>query len=303
MLSRSRNILFALLATVASAAGAAIFDVDDRRVISRDAGSAYSPIGIVSSGPRRATGFLVSDCHVLTVKHVFSEVREPRGRRFGFRAVMAPGAPFSRGTAVAAGDSRADLRTSAGRSGDWMLLQLDTCLGRSLGHVLVAERPPMFRSTAASGYSELRSAGYPRHRRAGLVLDPSCAIRGYRAAEWLHDCAALPGNSGSPIFREVRSQAKARLEVFAMVSAGHLWKMPVPYDHDYSNTAIPLTLILQTICSEAQYEPCRLVDTGALRLDEASRIKQGPEEARKRVPRSYDRSRNGQKPVPAVRLP
>ena len=69
---------------------AATFDRDDRIAVTRPDAS-FLPIGVVKGGKRvaHATGFLVSDCHVLTVKHAAGRVGNVVGRRMTFRLPFA----------------------------------------------------------------------------------------------------------------------------------------------------------------------------------------------------------------------
>jgi len=229
---------------------AAIFDADDRQYVSTAPGSVYSPIGMVSGSElwraRRGTGFLVDECDVLTAQHIVYDDDHPLGKRLKF--VGAPGTPeqmASFGTVVAAGGLPADTaeQQSGQRDRDWMLLRLDRCLGASLGYVKLNDQEP----GAADG---VQNAGYPddRNWRKGLTIDPSCEItdtfsRSVRGTS----CAALPGNSGGPVFRIVRADGRPRLEVMAIVVAGYNWRRPVAYRADLSNWTVPVEAILPRI--------------------------------------------------------
>ena len=127
-----------------------------------------------------------------------------------------------------------------------MLIRLDHCLGRSLGFVELGSGQA-FAFDAAD--APVRSAGFPTDRRAPdtLVLDPSCRIRGGNFREWMHDCAALPGNSGSPLFQEVRSGGRVRLRVVAMVTCGEHGGAARAYDAASANRATKIAYILPAI--------------------------------------------------------
>ena len=104
----------------------------------------------------------------------------------------------------------------ATRAADWVLMRLDKCLGKKLGFVTLATEPPALTR-------DLKSAGYPydRRDRGGITVDPACRIAGTRQRVWLNDCAALAGNSGSPIFSEIEQNGRTVLYVYAMQSAAH----------------------------------------------------------------------------------
>ena len=229
-----------ILVAQSCSSSAAIFEYDDRVSISASASNLYAPIGIVRDGGRRATGFLVSRCHVLTVKHVLQAELKP-GKRVKFVAVMASKMPSSGGlvTQAGAGHSRLD---------DWILIKLDNCLGDRLGHVKLSSSSPFVAMPGSASYAPVSSAGYPVDRsRTSLAMDQSCSVVAQSRGEWLHDCATLPGNSGSPLFREVRTAGGTTLQAFAIVTAGAKWRRPVPLNSAYLNTATPLSGILHAI--------------------------------------------------------
>jgi V8-like Glu-specific endopeptidase len=250
----SRFICLAALAATAGTARAAIFSGDDRVAVRPQARSPYAPIGRVIGERMAGTGFLVSKCDVLTVQHAFSESRPAVGQVMTFRATQIHSGrspPTSRGTVVASGNFDVAPQAgdwSEGRSKDWMLIRLDTCLGKSLGYVeLGGDRWIDFNGPGAL----LRSAGYPFDRASPdtLVLDPSCRLRGANFREWMHDCAALPGNSGSPLFQEIRSRGRVRLRVVAMITCGEHTGQARPYDPAHANRATKVAYILPAIAA------------------------------------------------------
>jgi V8-like Glu-specific endopeptidase len=241
--------LAALLAG-AGTARPAIFNEDDRLVVAQQPGSPYASIGRVIGDGSAGTGFLVSECHVLTVQHAFSEVQPAVGHRMTFRAAPSDHAPqSSRGTIVASGNSNVALRAqdySEGRSKDWMLIRLDQCLGKSLGYVEISV-DETFSDAIAS--APVRSAGFPQDRPSAdtLIMDSECKIRASSFRELMHDCATLPGNSGSPVFREVRSGGRLRLRVVAMVTCGEHMGQPAAYNAIRPNRATKMAYILPAI--------------------------------------------------------
>lgn len=234
----------------ASAANAAIFDSDDRVVVPRERDSPYAPIGVVGTGilGRYATGFLVDECHALTVQHIFGRTRG-KGRRVLFTGGFSTNARKTvGGTVILDGGYERygeagppELRQRA-RAVDWMLIRLDQCLGSLFGSVRLQESSVI--------PQPLASAGFPRNGafRGGLKLDPSCAIRGGNTEVLLNDCAARKGNSGSPLFRETTRRGRVVLDVYAMQSAAldagdrvHL------FDAGWANVATPMSQILPRI--------------------------------------------------------
>lgn len=247
----STLILALAVGLAAGAARAAVFDGDDRISFSRRSGNLYAPIGRILGDGRAGTGFLVGQCHVLTAQHNFSNRAPADGEAVIFQAVHARlgrSPPASRGTIVASGNfetSRQAVDWSEGRSRDWMLVRLDHCLGKVLGFVDLVDQA--FRFDGAD--APVRSAGFPIDRRSAdaLVLDPSCRIRSGNFREWLHDCAALPGNSGGPIFQELRSGGRVRLRVVAMVTSGEPGGQPRFYANATANRATKIAYILPLI--------------------------------------------------------
>ena len=218
---------------------AAIFDQDDRITVSTAPGSPYAPIGRVTREgivPLHTTGT------VLTSQHLFGQQRA-MGRRVVFTAAIGTrDQASSRGTVVAAGGyEKHPIATEldAAIASDWIVVKLDTCLGRSLGFATIRTYP----QTAAE-LAHVESAGYPADRpwQAGLTVDPSCAIRGLYAQVWLNDCAALSGNSGGPIFRVAKSEGRQQLEVYAIQSRAFSYRGVVPFAGGYENMATPVLI-------------------------------------------------------------
>jgi len=251
----------ALLA--ASSSLAAVFGDDDRIRPQSSQISAFAPIGVVRplSGlgswalPRYATGFLIDDCHVLTVQHLLGDDTSPVGKRVGFSAGHStPNLTTTHGSVVAAGNlqhysgySRAQgsKRYEEARAHDWMLVRLDQCIGRVLGHVRL--------SLSLPGW-QVESAGFPLNiLDGGLKIDPACRIRYQTDLLWLNDCASAEGNSGSPIFNEIQEGGKTVLQVYGMQTAG--WSTnsrTKKFSWYYANVATPVSKIIPQI---AQFVP------------------------------------------------
>lgn len=220
---RPAILFLALLSSVVPVSGtdALIFGADRRMTVTTAPGSLFGPVGIVYGGTGGyATAFLVDDCHALTVQHVFGEGAPAKGRRT-IVAFNVDGPPdswsASRAKVVADGGIEKNGASGiVGRVNDWALLRLSKCLGKTFGHVRLSARLP-------SRLQAIGLAGYPgdRHLSEGLSIDTGCHTRGLRSLAILHDCAALPGNSGSPLFRIAEEEGRPVLEVFAISEAAH----------------------------------------------------------------------------------
>lgn len=202
-------------------AHAANFGGKDRMRVAAPDGSPYAAIGRVSWRNSRGTGFLVSECHVLTAKHIISDKKSALGRRVRFKVGLQSGKTVSsEGNVIA--DGTFDVRArrtnpTLGRDDDWMLVALDECIGRELGYLNISSAGHTV-STAAS--LPLRSAGYPNGHQAQLVIDPSCKVWTELGKEWLHDCSTFPGDSGGPLFREVSAGGRIELCLLGMITSG-----------------------------------------------------------------------------------
>lgn len=221
-----RSVLFSLfvLSFVFPLSGtqALIFGADDRLTVTTTPGSPFSSVGIVYGGSPGvyATAFLIDDCHALTIQHVFGKSASAKGRRT-IVAFEVEGPPDSwaatRAKVVADGAIEMNGRKGiTAHINDWALLRLSKCLGKTFGHVRLSARIP-------SPSDEIGIAGYPEDRplSEGLSIDARCHVRAIRSLTILHDCAALPGNSGSPLFRVVRENGRTVLETFGIVEGAH----------------------------------------------------------------------------------
>lgn len=241
----------AMLGGSAAPGHSSIFGRDDRQYVGIAAGSPYSSVGLVAQGlimKSFTTGFLVDDCHVLTAQGVLGYGQAPFGKRLTFLTGLGtPRRQSTKATVVAAGGFRRN-RTGeeqyerGGR--DWLLLQLDQCIGAILGHVMLKTGP-----FSPYEFRDLRSAGYPAHRRraSGLTVDPSCNVIASKGTVWLNDCATVKGDAGDPIFRISTLGPRPQMEVYAMQSAGFEGGKPVSLTPGYENQAVPMSLIAPQI--------------------------------------------------------
>ena len=244
-----RPLLCSILLLAAPALGAT-FDRDDRVAVTRP-DAHFLPIGIVQGGKGIAytTGFLVGDCHALTVKHAAGRVASVAGRRMIFRLPFAGRDGASAGTVVAAGglDLVAD-PNRLDRSEDWLLLRLDHCLGKRFGSLALVDPPAQSGSFRTSG-ALLVSAGFPIDQpwRRQLTVDPMCRVRGTPQQLLVHDCSSLPGNSGSPIFAPAWRDGKATLEVLAMHSTAAVTSRVLAYRGEDGSVATRMADVLPAI--------------------------------------------------------
>ena len=230
---------------------AATFDHDDRIAVTRP-GAEFLPIGIVTGGKRiaYATGFLVGDCHVLTVKHAAGRVAEVTGRRMMFRLPFAGPDGASAGSVVAAGEL--DLVSDPNRldrSEDWLLLRLDRCLGRRFGSLTLVDQSDQSGPIRTSGSSALFSAGFPIDQswRRQLTIDPECRLRGEPLHLFVHDCSSLPGNSGSPIFTTVWRDGRVFVAVLAMHSTATTTRRILAFRGEDGSVATRMADVLPAI--------------------------------------------------------
>jgi V8-like Glu-specific endopeptidase len=241
------------LVVAASPLRAAIFDHDDRIMVPADPQSAYAPIGLVWADGL-ATGFMVDKCHVLTVQHAFGDARSPIGREVVFGALITDNAhwTWSWGKVVAAGGLENHASDyDAARASDWVLLRLRKCLGATIGYVRLVTAEP-------DTLPELQSAGYPEDRKwaKGITVDPACRMHGARRGLWLNDCAAVGGNSGSPIFSQLREDGRPRLQVYAIQSAAYGYAdHNFPFNAPHANVATRVADILPHISKLLRIAP------------------------------------------------
>lgn len=230
---------------------AATFGRDDRIAVTRP-GADFRPIGVVKGGKgvAYATGFLVSDCHVLTVKHAAGRAATVVGRRMQFRLPFAGPDGASAGSVVAAGGldlvgdpNRLDRRE------DWLLLRLDRCLGKRFGSLALAESPDQSDPIRTSAPTSLFSAGFPIDQswRRQLTIDPACRLRGEPLNLFVHDCSSLPGNSGSPIFTTVKRDGHAVVEVLAMHSTAAATRRILAFRGEDGSVATRMSDVLPAI--------------------------------------------------------
>ncbi len=159
-------------------------------------------------GSGTGTAFLIDECGILTNFHVVfgpwhvTALRPPSHdftSTFTLTEATLPDGthPSSRAIPVVWGNYLGPDRQWRRPEEDWTYLVLEKCFGLQYGYFDLREadlyEPAIDRGFTANGYSAGRQ-----------MADPACAARADPAAAakgWLHDCAALAGDSGGPIFR------------------------------------------------------------------------------------------------------
>ena len=200
---------------IAGAAAANVF-VEDRRTQRDGSLPLFRSVGMLvePQAGGGGTAFLVSRCHIVTAYHVaFLKERNPlTGKietlpgRVGQAALFVIGphpatpgkfAARARATVVAFG-AFSD-RSFEGMAGDWAILRLDECLGKTFGFLKYAR--PGRESPMPRG--ELMTIGFPRSRakEAGITVETGCSARDHGPVPGLIgvDCAFEVGMSGGPV--------------------------------------------------------------------------------------------------------
>jgi hypothetical protein len=206
-------------------------------------------------GSGSGTAFLIDECGILTNFHVVfgpwivTALRPPSHDftgTFTLTEVTRPDGshPTTRAIPVAWGDYLGPDRQWRQPEEDWVYLTLDDCLGLDHGWFALREadvyQPAIDRGFTATGYSAGRQ-----------MADPACAARAdpAKAAKgWLHDCAALAGDSGGPIFRAgtpvvvaVTSSTRAQANGRACLSADPDAGLFLEWGSGCANVAVPVS--------------------------------------------------------------
>ncbi|QYY33659.1 serine protease (plasmid) [Cupriavidus pinatubonensis] len=192
---------------------------DPRVPIDRRVHPEYNPIGIVSlpnatqSGFNRGTGWLTSDCLVVTARHVITGSEEKHERSaVGARVSFLVGNPPSddknfayktSGVVVEAGDGGMSI------SDDWALIKLDESLGKRVGNIATWQ----YSVEDAQTCTALEVAGYPGGKDVDqLWWQSNCPLEKHLSSEFqfILRCPATQGNSGGPLLcRETNGDLRA----------------------------------------------------------------------------------------------
>jgi hypothetical protein len=200
---------------IAGVAAANVF-VEDRRKQRDGSLPLFRSVGMLvqTQAGGGGTAFLVSRCHIATAYHVaFFKGRDPvTGKIETFPGKVGQAALFvigahpvtpgrfiarARATVVAFG-AFAD-GSFEGMAGDWAILRLDECLGKTFGFLKSARAG----RDSAMPRGELMTIGFPRSRakEAGITVETGCSARDHGPVPGLIgvDCAFEVGMSGGPV--------------------------------------------------------------------------------------------------------
>jgi Putative peptidoglycan binding domain len=216
-------------------------------------------------GSGTGTAFLIDECGILTNFHVVfgpwhvTALRPPSHDftgTFTLTEVTLPDGthPTTRAIPVVWGNYLGPDRQWRRPEEDWTYLVLEECFGLEHGYFDVREadlyEPPVDTGFTATGYSAGRQ-----------MADPTCAARADPTAVtkgWLHDCAALAGDSGGPIFRAgtltvvaLASGHRAQSSGRACLSAGSTDEWFASWGSGCANVAVPVSSVMRARLWEA----------------------------------------------------
>jgi hypothetical protein len=256
-------ILFTVLVAVLLLTSSWVFYADDRQP------SHSARIGTLNvdlpEGSGSGTAFLIDECGILTNFHVVfgpwtvTALRPPSHDftgTFTLTEVTRPDGshPATRAIPVAWGNYLGPDRQWRRPEEDWVYLTLDDCFGLEHGWFDLREadvyEPAIDRGFTTTGYSAGRQ-----------MADPACAARrepAEAAKGWLHDCAALAGDSGGPIFHAgtltvvaLASGYRAQSDGRACLSAGAGDGWFASWGSGCANVAVPVSTAMRERIWEA----------------------------------------------------
>ena len=204
-------------------------------------------VGVITfelpEGRSTGTAFLISRCEIMTNFHVVfgpwyvtalkPPSREQQGR-FTLTAVTLEDGSHPSATAIPAawGDYRGPDRQFRRPGEDWAILTLDNCLGQTYGW-FIPDDPAYADDITDEG--DLTAIGYSSGRQ---MMDGDCSLLPGGGAVLLHDCTALSGDSGAPVFSRISNKVVAIISGYrSSVSDGGCEQGEACF-----NTAVPLTL-------------------------------------------------------------
>lgn len=183
----------------------------------REAAGELLPVGMIDrdgKSPAIATGFLITECHVLTNLHaVFSNVYM---RQVGHDRLPPINFYYGQGKdhsfaghvravrAVAWGNAPPGLTTTNVTNGeDWAILRLEHCIGTDIGYLEILAAPEDRIPDAALNIFGMLGHDYSR----GFHRDSNCSygaggrlLSDKPGTGMMHYCSASKGASGSPIY-------------------------------------------------------------------------------------------------------
>ena len=231
-----------------------LFETDDQERHIRLPQTASGSIVLIidPTTDKAGTGFLIAPCYAMSALHVVLSdfdvsVRRYPSVRYEYTLYYGSGTRFDAfddltiARPVAWGGFFDSLTVDIDASEDWIILQLDECVGRRYGHFQV--RPRSFSDLGA--FVSFALAGYPRTDDYSTVqVDPACRIHAEhgwplgRGAVWYHDCATREGASGSPIYTTLDDGLEA-----VAIAVGELQRteevLPA-YSEAFANIAVPM---------------------------------------------------------------
>ncbi|MDX9731741.1 MAG: trypsin-like peptidase domain-containing protein [Bdellovibrionales bacterium] len=237
--------LVALLVTFLAAgevAQANIFETDRREDLF-PVPTELQPIGVlkpVVEDGSWGTAFLVGECHIATGFHVAF----PGWQKPGFTPSSEIQSEFHIGRTKDSRENGFEVKTKAtpvkwggyhketfgGLEGDWAVLELEECLGRSYGTIAI-DAPIVAHKERSS---TVHMAGFPEDRQSregisfDLSLERNCRIRDWGPGLLAgFDCALARGASGSPVMEEI--DGRFYLVGLASQMMGPLRSEPVVY--------------------------------------------------------------------------
>jgi|GEM_PF-2299625 len=252
-----------------------VFGTDDRRLAERRRGSDAGRIVLITdpTTSKAGTGFLIAPCYAMSAMHVVLSdydldaradpsvtyeytVYFGSGRRFGTFENFTIGRPVAWGRYFDA--------VPIDASQDWIVLQLDGCIGERYGHFV-----PRVLDLGEIADRRLQLAGYPQPNDFRHVqIDPDCRV--YDAMTWpmnlrpvwQHDCAIRVGASGSPIyFVEGDNSYAAAIAIGELRSTEDV--LPA-YESGHANIAVPIANALPAIEAIAAETPERIAEAQRL---------------------------------------
>lgn len=252
-----------------------LFETDDRQRWPRNPGTPAGSIVLIvdPTTGKAGTGFLFAPCYAMSALHVvlsdfdLMAWRDPNvryeytiyygsGNRFGTFENFTVARPVAWG--------RYFESITVDPSEDWIVLQLDDCIGRRYGHFHSA----FLEIGEVLAVPRLALAGYPGADHEAVWADPQCRIRAERSWPeargplWYHDCATRPGVSGAPIYRLTARGSEA-----VAIAVGELQPIDTvrpAFSEAYANIAVPI--------GNAQWALLALSGESPARIAEAQRL-------------------------------
>lgn len=248
-----------------------IFGSDDRRLEERRPGTDFGRIVLISdpTTQKAGTGFLVAPCYAMSAMHVVLSdydlnvraypstafeymVYYGSGRRFGNFDDFTVGRPVAWGRYYDA--------VPVDASQDWILLQLERCVGERYGHF--SPRPLALAEVAGR---RLQLAGYPEPQNLFHVqVDPDCRVHEEhlwplnRRPIWHHDCAVRQGASGAPMY--FAEGGRSHVVAIAIGELQSTDDVLPAYETGRANIAVPIANAMPALQLLAEETPDRVAE-------------------------------------------